>query len=494
MKTAKRAVAWKKFCLTALPLAAMIFSFFACQTEESLRKSRIEQLEKGLYRAVYFRGQVPEKLKLSDRLQFFKVPGISLAVIDKDRIDWFKTYGYKDIIKYEKLTPTTIFQVGELSQPVAAAIVLAEVAKGHLELEEEVGSYYENLIFTGRKFRPQGRISFTLSQLLSHSAGFYPWTSSGYPRGADQPDLTQVLKGEEPAGNFFSWRGFDQQAGIRYSDFNYVLLQKFLEEKTGKKLAELAREDIFEPLGIKMTGWSLPETTDVATGHAREGEAVEGGYYHYPEEAARGLWSNPLDYLKFVLEVMDCARGKSGGLLPPELARRMLSADPRQPGLGFRLEGEREKFKIYMKGRTHGFRSVLVIYPALGQGALIMANSDNGGLLLDEIIRGLSVIYDWPDFKPEEKPLYRLDPSVYQQYVGRYEVNGSYYLDISFEDYYLVVHPTGQTMTKFYVETQTIFFSVDPFLRIKFNLDDSGQVTGLTLWQEDYEIRARKIS
>jgi len=57
-----------------------------------------------------------------------------------------------------------------------------------------------------------------------------------------------------------------------------------------------------------------------------------------------------------------------------------------------------------------------------------------------------------------------------------------------------VVHPTGQTPTRFYVETQTIFFSVDPFLRIKFNLDDNGQVTGLTLWQEDYEIRARKIS
>ena len=168
MKTAKRAVVWKKLCLLVLPLAAMVFSFFACQTEESVRKSRIEQLEEGLYRAVYFRGQMPEKLKLLDRLQFFKVPGISLAVIDKDRIDWFKTYGYKDIIKYEKLTPATIFQVGELSQPVAAAIVLAEVAKGHLDLEEEVGSYYENLIFAGRKFRPQGRISFTLSQLTQY--------------------------------------------------------------------------------------------------------------------------------------------------------------------------------------------------------------------------------------------------------------------------------------------------------------------------------------
>jgi len=141
-----------------------------------------------------------------------------------------------------------------------------------------------------------------------------------------------------------------------------------------------------------MTGWHLPETADVATGHAREGVAVEGGYYRYPEEAARGLWSNPLDYLKFVLEVMACAQGKSGGLLAPELSRWMLSADPRQPGLGFRLEGEREKFKIYMKGRTHGFRSVLVIYPALGQGALIMANSDNGGLLLDELSEAISYL------------------------------------------------------------------------------------------------------
>jgi len=493
VKNKKKAGIRGKVIMLIISLAAACLFFSSCQTEESIKKSRINQLEKGLYRAVYFKGQKPEKLKLADRLQFFKVPGLSLAVIDKDKVEWFKTYGYKDIIKYDKVTPATIFQVGELSQPVAAAVALAEVAKGHLRLEEEIGSYYENLIFAGRKFWPQGRISFTLSQLLSHSAGFYPWISTGYPAGASLPDLIQILRGEEPASNFFSWRGFDQEAGIRYSDFNYVLLQQFLEDKTGKKLLELARRDIFMPLDINVASWSLPETADMATGHVREGAAVEGDYYRYPEEAARGLWSNPLDYLKFVFEIVDCARGKNDGLLPPELARQMLSVDSRHPGLGFRLEGEREKFKIYMTGKTHGFRSALVIYPALGQGALIMANSDNGGLLLDEILRGLSVIYDWPDFKPEEKPLYRLDPSIYQQYVGRYEVNGSYYLDISVEDYYLVVHPTGQTPTKFYVETQTIFFSMDPFLRIKFNLDDSGQITGLTLWQEDYEIRAHKI-
>ncbi|MDD8019845.1 MAG: serine hydrolase [Acidobacteriota bacterium] len=494
MKTGRKPAKLNKLYLLIFSLLAVFIFFFGCQTQESIKKSRISQLEKGLYRAVYFKGQKPEKLKLLNRLQFFKVPGISLAVVDKDKIEWFSTYGYKDIIKYEKITPATVFQAGELSQPVAAGAILAEVKKGRLKLEEEAGSYYGDLALAGRKFSPQDKISFTISQLLSHSAGFYPWTSTGYPAGERIPDLVQILKGEEPATNFFSWRGFDQEAGVRYSDFNYVLLQKFLEDKTGKKLPELAREEIFTPLNITRAFWDSAELTDLATGHSREGSAIEGACFRYPEQAARGLWSNPLDYLKFVLEIVNCARGKNDGLLSPELARQMLSVDPGQPGLGFRLEGQGEKFKIYMTGRTHGFRSALVMYPALGQGALIMTNSDNGGLLVDEILRGLSAIYNWPDFKPEEKPLYRLDPSIYQRYVGRYEVNGSYYLDISFEDYYLVVHPTGQAPTKFYVEAQTIFFSADPFIRIKFNLDEYGQVSGLALWQEDYEIRASKIS
>ncbi|MGB9893504.1 MAG: hypothetical protein ACPLRA_03760, partial [Candidatus Saccharicenans sp.] len=114
--------------------------------------------------------------------------------------------------------------------------------------------------------------------------------------------------------------------------------------------------------------------------------------------------------------------------------------------------------------------------------------------LMDEILRGFSVIYDWPDFRPEEKPLYRLSPDIYKQYTGRYQVNENYYLDVAYQDYYLIVHPTGQSPTKFYVETQTIFFSVDPFIRIKFNFDEQNRVTGLILWQEDYELRARKVN
>jgi CubicO group peptidase (beta-lactamase class C family) len=480
--------------VSVLFLSAVILYLFSCQTPESITRSRIKSLEKGLYRAVYFKGQRPEKLRLLDRMAFYKVPGLTLAVMDRFQIEWVKTYGYKDIVQYRKLTPETAFQAGDLSQPVSATVAVQLVEEKRLDLNEQLGVYFVETAFAGRKFKPSVSILMDLASLLNHTSGFYPWNSSGYSRTSAIPDLAQVLRGEEPAQNYNSFRGFDPEAGTRFSDFNYVLLEKYLEDRTGRKLAELAKEKIFERLALNNTFFGLPVSEDIASGHMREGPEVDGIWYKYPEQAARGLWSTPSDYLRFVVELVECARGKKDGLVSPELARQMLSPQAPGSGYGFRLEGEHEKFKIYMKGKTRGYRSALLIYPYLSQGVVVMTNSENGGVLIDEVLRGLSAIYDWPDFKPEEKTLFRLDSSIYKQYCGCYQVNDSYFLDVSYENYYLIVHPTGQSPTKFYVETQSIFFSVDPFIRIKFNFDENNQVTGLVLWQEDYEVRAKKIS
>ncbi|MCX8160162.1 MAG: beta-lactamase family protein [Candidatus Saccharicenans sp.] len=482
------------FCLSGAGLLVLLFLIISsCQTPESLTRSRLKSLEKGLLRPVYLKGQRPEKMRLADRMSFYKVPGVSLAVMDKYRLEWSKAYGYKNIIQYQPLTGKTVFQVGELSQPVSAAVALRLVEKGLVSLEADLGNYYLEIAFSGRRFRPSEKLSFTLHNLLSHNAGFYPWTSEGYSRSTPLPDLGAILRGEEPARNYHSYRGFDPEIPVRFSDFNYVLLEQYLTSRTGMDWPRLAREEVFGQLGLKNTFFGTPTVEDLASGHLREGEGIEGDWYRYPEQAARGLWSTPEEYLALVIELMDCARGKTGGLLSPALARRMLSAQAAGSGYGFRLEGEHEKFKLYLKGKTRGYRATVLIYPALGQGAVVMTNSDNGGVLTEEILRGLAVIYGWPDYQPEEKTLFRLPPEIYQKYTGRYQVNESYFLDVDYQDYYLIVHPTGQAATKFYVETQTIFFSVDPFIRIKFNLDEQGRVTGLVLWQEDYEVRARKV-
>jgi hypothetical protein len=122
-----------------------------------------------------------------------------------------------------------------------------------------------------------------------------------------------------------------------------------------------------------------------------------------------------------------------------------------------------------------------------------MANSDNAAYLIEELLRSISDAYKWPHFIPEIKTYFRLDPSIYPQYVGKYEVNPDYILTVTHEDYYLVIQPTGQAPTKFYVESQTKFFSVDPYIEIRFLKGADGNIDRLHLTQRGHTSTARKI-
>jgi len=173
-------------------------------------------------------------------------------------------------------------------------------------------------------------------------------------------------------------------------------------------------------------------------------------------------------------------------------ARRMLGRYLESFGPGFLVEGTGDDIQFLARGKTHGFSCYFVLYPVRGQGAVIMTNSDNGLTLIDEILGALSAVYEWPGYKPVEKQVLRLDAETYQSFTGRYEVGPDYFLDVRWEDYYLVIQPTGQAATRFYAEGQTLFYSTDPYIRIQF-LRNKGSVDGLVLWQQDYEVKARKI-
>ena len=161
-------------------------------------------------------------------------------------------------------------------------------------------------------------------------------------------------------------------------------------------------------------------------------------------------------------------------------------------GPGFLVEGAGDDVQFKLSGKTEGFACQMVLYPVRGQGAVIMTNSDNGFTLIDEILAALSSVYQWPHYRPEEKTVLRLDPETYRGCTGRYEVGPNYFLDVTWEDYYLVIQPTGQAATRFYAEGQTLFYSTDPYIRIQF-LRDRGPVEGLVLWQQDFELRAKRI-
>ncbi len=467
-----------------------------CETRTSLTRSRMKKVEKGLLRAVVIKGTKAERARLGERMEFYKVPGLSVAVIDRQGVDWAKAYGYRDVRTYAPVTSETLFQAGALGQPVAAAAILSLVERGKLDLDADAGKALGSSTPSGAARGSDGAAVLTLRKLLSHASGPGGKVFEGFPRKDPLPSLTQVIEGQPPALNRPVLEGFRPDAAGA-SESGYVISQQVAVEASGRPFPSFAEETVLAPLGMTNSTFDAPLPSSfenrAASGHLRQGPPVEGDWLNYPESAARGLWTTPLDYANFLLALVGDAMGRPKKLLSPESARTALTPQSGNNGFGVLIEGTGNDVRFSVRGRTSGFSALAVFYPARGQGLVVMTNSDNGGLLADEVLRSVSAAYAWPDYRPEEKPLFRLDPSIYAQYLGRYEVSPDYALDVGFEDYYLVIQPTGQARTKFYVESETIFFSIDPYIRIQFRRNDRGAVDGLVLWQEDFEQKAVKV-
>lgn len=476
-------------------LAAVLLSA-GCENRASLTKSRMNKVEKGLLGAVFIKGSKAERSPIGKRMEFYKIPGVSVAVLDGHQVEWAKTYGYRDVQAYAPVTPDTLFQAGALGQPVAAAAVLSLVERGSLELDADAGRALSSWKLPAVAGGGGAIPSLTLRKLLAHASGLGGQIFEGLPRKDSLPSLIQVLEGKFPATNRPVFEGFRSDSWGE-SESGYVVVQQIVTDAGGKPFPELAEATVLGPLNLTNSTFEAPLPVSfegrAASGHLRPGQGIDGGWLNYSEAAAKGLWTTPLDYASFMLALVGDAMGRPKRLLSPESARAMLTPQFRNRGFGFLVDGSGNDVRFSARGRTSGFSGLAVFYPARGQGLIVLTNSDNGGLLADEIVRAVSAAYGWPDYKPEERPLFRLDPSTYAQYVGRYEISPVYALEVTFEDYYLIIHPTGQVRTKFYVESETIFFSVDPFIRIQFRRDDKGAVDGLVLWQEDFEQTAVKV-
>ena len=477
-------------------LAGLVFS--ACDAQKALTNKRIAGVEHGLLRAVYLKGLKPDKLALADRMRFYQVPGVSLAVLDKNAIEWSRTYGEKDIQTHQALTADTVFQAGAFSQMMTAAAALRLAGEGKLDLEADIGPLLKSWRLPPPSESP-AKSKITLRALLTHSANVSDHVFLGYAQGEPLPTLPQILDGEPPANSGPAWVPARKGSALRtrYSEPGYMIAEQALIDAAGTPFPALMDAAVLGPLGLKNSTFALPLPdafrARAATGHVRGGPPVTGLWQNYPEAAAKGLWTTPADFAAFVLDLLHAAAGAPGKILPPAAARTMLSAQAESYGYGFVVEGKGDDILYDLRGKTHGYACFMAFYPSKGQGAVIMTNSDNGFFLIQEIMAGLSEAYGWAHYKPEEKSVLRLDPGAYGEFAGTYEVNPNYRLEVTHEDYYLVIKPTSQAATKFYAEGQTLFYATDPYVRIQFLRNKAGEVEGLVLWQQDFELEAKKV-
>lgn len=359
---------------------------------------KIQRVAQGLMPAKATPGKPVPKWTIAERLQFYKVPGVSVAVIVDGKLEWARGFGRTSAEGGKPVDAETLFQAASISKHVAALVALHFVDEGKLSLDEDVNRKLRAWKVPEHEFTKTEKV--TLRRLLNHSAGLTVHGFPGYAAGEPVPSLIEVLDGRKPA-NTAPIR-VDTTPGTlwRYSGGGYEVMQELVEEVAGKPFPQLAREIVLGPLGMKHSTFEQPLPkrleANAASGHKAEGTTIPGKYHTYPEMTAAGLWTTPSDLALVVHELQT-----GGHVLKPETQTQMLTKVLGDYGLGLGLT-ETEGRKAFSHGGSNaGFQCMLFGYREGGRGAVVMTNGDRGGQLANEILRSIGAEYGWVDFKVE---------------------------------------------------------------------------------------------
>jgi len=305
--------------------------------------------------------------------------GISIAVSAEGRTESFTLGSGRPGCSYE-ITPTTLFQAGSVSKPTFAVTLMRFADRGIISLDEDISRYCGGFADTPVSF----------SALLSHTAGYNVHGFRGYAVPASVLSLVQVLAGEGnskrvkqvyPYGKKYSYSG----GGIELAELAF-------REITGLSLAEAARKEVFEVLGMEDSTFIQPleeALSDRAAHATKHGvfRKTDSPFHYYPETGAAGLWTTPSDLVKLGLAVSESCR--ENAFLRQETALRMIAPVMNSYGLCMERFGN----TVYgHDGVNYGFQCYWR-FSAKKSCCVTVCENTNGGCLKkvgDALVRDLA--------------------------------------------------------------------------------------------------------
>ena len=234
------------------------------------------------HRSPEISGLLDEHIKAGD------FPSAVYLIGENDGIVFTDALGYSAVEPYRITNKLDmIYDLASLTKPLVTGLLCARrIELGELTLDSSVSHYLPEFDRTDKSM-------ITIRELLTHTAGLPAWRPL-YLLAEDEPERT--------AGAIANL-DLEYKPGTRviYSDLGFIALGILLARMTGHSLAELARNEILEPLNLHQTFFN-PEValqTGIAaceTGNAYERGMVEqSGAEPYKNSRQRLIWGEVHD-------------------------------------------------------------------------------------------------------------------------------------------------------------------------------------------------------
>jgi CubicO group peptidase (beta-lactamase class C family) len=304
-----------------------------------------------------------------------KIPGAVLLVGHQGQVVYRRAYGYRALVPAkEPMTVDTIFDIASLTKIVATTSGLMKLfEQGRIGIDDRVTKYLPE--FQG------GQSAITVRDLMTHFSGLRPdldleplW--SGYETGIRRASI------DKPAG--------PPETKFVYSDINFILLGEIVHRLSGLPENEYVKRILFDPLGMKETGY-LPapalRSRIAPTEELKDGEMLRGvvddptARYMGGVAGHAGVFSTADDMGKFCQMIL----AGGAGLFDPATIKKFTApaTTPGQPvirGLGWDIQspysGVRgELFPVGSFGHTGYTGTSIWIDPASQTYIVLLTNA-----------------------------------------------------------------------------------------------------------------------
>lgn len=477
----------------------LLVTFFAIDAfpQSNSLPNRIKAVENNLIPFVPVKGF--KGWNLLDRMKYYNVPGVSIAVIKDYKIDWAKGYGLADTLKNIPVTTETMFSAGSISKLLLAVTALKMVEKGQIDLEKPINNYLTSWKIAENDLTKKTPI--TLRMLLSHSAGTSQSSYFGFTTSQPLPTIVEILSGAKISETRPVVVNSEPNKEFRYSGGGSMIAQLALMDVAHKSFSDLTQELLFDQLGMKNSTFEQPLPSKFLKQSSwaySSASWFKGMPYVYPQQAAAGLYSTPTDLAKFFIDIQKSYLGK-GKILSQATTKQMLTPQQNvsdgsykeQIGIGpflIQRTDNQDPNGVYFEftGVNAGFLAYGIASITNGNGVVIMLNSgDDVNGLGKEIRRAVAKTYHWTNFLPDEIQPIDLTEAELNEFTGRYRMGPNEVLYLRRENNYLVENINeGNDIYCFPVSKDTIVFT-DYNIKAGFKRNENGEVISLqNIYQE----------
>ena len=378
-----------------------------------------ESLRPKDYKRESFAGRTPHPLDeahiaqlkafVETSMQQLGIPGASMALIDHGKIVYEGGFGVRELGKPERVDENTVFMAASNTKGMTTLLLAELVDEKKLRWDESVIEAYPAFKLGDADTTKKVLVKNLICACTGVPRQDLEWLFE-FKNATPETELA-LLGTMQPTSKFGEVFQYSNLMAAAAGYIGAHLVYPNLE--LGAAYDKAMQEKIFDPLGMKSTTFDYARALagDHATPH---GDDIDGkptvasmaiNYSIVPARPAGAVWTSSADLIRYVQDELALGKLPNGkqlvsaeNLLMRRAPQISLGEDASY-GMGLIVDHTYGVPVVSHGGSMSGFKSNLYFLPDSGIGAVVLTNSDNGGMILGPFSRRLlEVVFDG---KPE---------------------------------------------------------------------------------------------